>query len=379
MKIGIIVGYRNDAGGITHVTNHIIRALSTKHDLVMCTFSRHKSDIIANTSVLPFRLGRMIVLQRSLGSYIAKSSAGDCDMLIYTDGTASIPDTDKPILIYNHSGFRTWQKNQYRGLRKLYYKVYEDSLQHMTQKIRQNKNGNIHIVTNSQYTSKMVYEDVGKDSTVIYPPVNTDKFRLKADDAHTFAKRDRDGVITVSTFHPLKNYTFTCKVMSRVKPACNNYTILGNVNTPIERKHYEQIHAQYPDVTMIPNVDLSVVSEMLSKSKVYFHAKIEDFGISIVEAIAAGCIPIVPDAGGLLETVPIPELRFEYNNYDDAQAKIEDALSGKYDHHVAALQKHMMQFDTSVFERKILNLVDSLKYGGGGGDDDPTRAATNPV
>ena len=53
------------------------------------------------------------------------------------------------------------------------------------------------------------------------------------------------------------------------------------------------------------NVSLSELLDIMARSKVYLHTKTsEHFGISIVEAMAAGLIPIVPDYGGPLEFVP---------------------------------------------------------------------------
>ncbi len=43
----------------------------------------------------------------------------------------------------------------------------------------------------------------------------------------------------------------------------------------------------------------------MRKSKVYFHPMVgEHFGISIVEAMAAGLVPVVSDVGGPTEFVP---------------------------------------------------------------------------
>ena len=49
---------------------------------------------------------------------------------------------------------------------------------------------------------------------------------------------------------------------------------------------------------------LRMVKEILAKAKVYVHcAQNEHFGISIVEAMAAGCVPVVHNSGGPREIV----------------------------------------------------------------------------
>ena len=64
--------------------------------------------------------------------------------------------------------------------------------------------------------------------------------------------------------------------------------------------------------------------EFLQKAKVYFHTQPwEDFGISIIEGMAANCIPVVHDSGGPREYVP-PEWR--YKDAEGAIQKINSAL-----------------------------------------------------
>ena len=214
--------------------------------------------------------------------------------------------------------------------------------------IREGKN--IHILTNAQYTSGLVRKDLGRESTVMYPPVDIEKF------TPTITKQ-RHGVVSVGTLTISKNYLDLCKVMTQIKTP---FTIIGKVQQSHEKRYRDTLRAKYPNVQIVQNVSEQVVIEKLWMSKVYLHGKIEDFGISIVEAVAAGCVPIVPDGGGARETIPIQELRFEPGNLDSMKEKVEMALSGEYDHHVPKLQSHVKQYDTSVFNRKILDYVEGL-------------------
>jgi glycosyltransferase involved in cell wall biosynthesis len=58
-------------------------------------------------------------------------------------------------------------------------------------------------------------------------------------------------------------------------------------------------------VTLETNVCLNNLLSIMREAKVYFHTMVgEHFGISIVEAMAAGLIPLVSDVGGPIEFVP---------------------------------------------------------------------------
>ena len=96
----------------------------------------------------------------------------------------------------------------------------------------------------------------------------------------------------------------------------------------------------------------------LSSSKVYFHPSKETFGISVVEAIAAGCIPIVPNNSANMETVPYDELRF--NEKEDAIEKLQNAASGKYDYLKPNLKKHIEKFSIEAYQKGMLMKLESL-------------------
>jgi glycosyltransferase involved in cell wall biosynthesis len=55
---------------------------------------------------------------------------------------------------------------------------------------------------------------------------------------------------------------------------------------------------------VIVNPNKELYQEVLAKSKIYLHLmKGEHFGITVVEAMSAGCVPIVHDSGGPKEIV----------------------------------------------------------------------------
>ena len=347
MKIGLIMGHEKTGGGGAHVTDCIRRTLNEEHDVVTYTFTKYDNGVTKNKSVVPLRLGRLIILQQCSGARVARL-AHDCDLLVYPDFLIGIPDTRQPVIIYNHSGYRPHQKHEYHGIRKPYYDIFETRLQKMCQRIRDDKN--VHIITNSQYTAGMVREDTGRESTVIYPGVDIEKFRVRD-------QTERSGVASVGTFTKYKYYEITCDVMTRLE---SPYTIMGQMRNSKERAYHDMLRTKYPSVQLVPNVSVKEMRDRLWSTKVYLHARIEDFGISVVESIAAGCVPVVPDAGGIKETVPVSDLRYTPNDLNAMREKVEKALAGEYDHHMPLLQKHVERYDISVFQKSFLDFVKAV-------------------
>ncbi|MEL7498527.1 MAG: glycosyltransferase family 4 protein [Planctomycetota bacterium] len=77
-------------------------------------------------------------------------------------------------------------------------------------------------------------------------------------------------------------------------------------------KELEPLAQPSDNVELLPNLSHSEVNQRLSQARYFLHTNInEPFGITAVEAILAGCIPVVHNSGGQREVVPMKELRFD--------------------------------------------------------------------
>ena len=100
---------------------------------------------------------------------------------------------------------------------------------------------------------------------------------------------------------------------------------------------------------------------MLGRARAYLHASSETFGIAVVEAIAAGCVPVVPNNSAHPETVPFAELR--YRSEDEAAGIVRNALDGRYDHLLPGLQEHVQRFSEEAFQEKMLGIIEGRGEG----------------
>ena len=346
MKIGLMIGRsQSELGGGSHVINSIRNALCQEHEVVTYTCAKIPG-LENNKYLIPFPFTRTALLHIT-GALLCKM-ASDCDVLIYPHTLFGISGNKRPIIIYNHAGLPTHDTSKHPWIVKLYGRMFERASGNLIRHVREDEN--IHILTNSQYTTALIRKDVGREATVIYPGVDIERFRVRD-------QTERVGVVSVGTFTKYKYYENTCDVMAHLE---SPYTIMGQIHDSKERSYHDMLRAKYPSVQLVPNVSVKKMKDRLWGAKVYLHARIEDFGISIVESIAAGCVPVVPDAGGIRETVPVSDLRYPPNDLNTMREKVEKALAGAYDHYLPFLQKHVEQYDISVFQKSFLNFVKAV-------------------
>jgi len=358
MKIGIIHGFVGGGGGTEKTLYAIIESLTEGgHQVTLYTISKPSIKIpgIKIVSTLPFHLPVFGLYQRYLESKLIVK-AKDEDLIIQASGGLVLPRRkNQKVIIYCHHDFQNETKKditKYKGVWSLYYKPYyilsQKFLEHMTDE-------NILLVSNSKFIQDSIKRNFSKDSTVIYPPVELKIFQNDV-------KKEKS-VLTISRYSQEKNLEFALDVVMDIDA---KYTVIGNTKTRVNELYYDNLTSKIKeqkktDILLLKNIERNKVVESLKKSKVYFHASPETFGISVVESIAAGCIPIVPNNSAHQETVPMKELRYDPNDKKDAQGKMEKALAGDYNELIKPLEESVKIYDKTIFKKSFSSFIENIQ------------------
>ncbi len=357
MKIGIIHGFVGGGGGTETTLLTLIDALvEHKHTVNLYTVSKPTIQLpkIKVQSVFPFHLPAFGLYQRYLESKLTEKAQND-DLIIQVSGGLAIPNRKgQKIIIYCHHDFRNETEKditKYKGVWSAYYKPYYTLSQKFVSQIGDE---NIILVANSRLIQDSLKDRFGKDSIVIYPPVDVDMFK------NDMNKEPR--VLTISRYSQEKNLEFAIDALNEID---TQYTIIGNTKTRVNELYYESLSTKIKNgkstgKTLLKNIERSKVIDNLKRSKVYFHASPETFGISVVESIAAGCIPIVPNNSAHVETVPFDVLRYEPNDKRDAKEKIKKALSGEYDNLLTQLRNSIGAYGKDTFKKSMTNFIENI-------------------
>lgn len=272
------------------------------------------------------------------------------ELLLIMSGGLSLEETDvKRTLLYCHSSFSAevdFLQKKFANIEGFYFKMIQKNMQ---KSILRLKDDSVCLISNSNYTRESIKELSGKDSPVVYPPVRIQDFL-------SFQKLPKkEKIITISRFSEEKNLEFAISVINETGV---EYDLFSNAMYKKQFAIYEELKNRVKqNISLHCNEPREQILENLASSKVYFHTSVETFGISVVEAIASGCIPIVPNNSGHKETVPFEELR--YTDRKDAKEKLAYAVSGKYDYLRPKLQEHIEQFSESIFQENMLGIIQS--------------------
>lgn len=146
------------------------------------------------------------------------------------------------------------------------------------------------MLTNSTHTQTMIKKYYRRDATVVYPPVDTERFK------RTGTSELRHGFVTTGRQTPYKRIDLAVAACSELKVPL---VVIGNGP---EHKKLEKMAGR--SVLFLTNVtDEEMVRHFQTAEAFIFPTNVEDFGVTAVEAMAAGTPVIAYGKGGPLDYV----------------------------------------------------------------------------
>jgi len=194
-------------------------------------------------------------------------------------------------------------------------------------------------VTNSKTSQQRIKKYYRRDAAIIYPPVETEKFYI--------SDKQEDYFLAGCRLVPYKRID---NIISAFKESGLKLKIFGD---GIDKERLRAIADGAPNIEFLDRVSDETRSELYSKCQAYINPQKEDFGITVVEAMASGRPVIALRAGGAVETV-ISGQTGVFIESDSPQAiaeAVKNFDSSKFN--PAEIRNHASQFSVDNFKGKI--------------------------
>ncbi len=178
------------------------------------------------------------------------------------------------------------------------------------------------IVSISEYTRHWTQHRWRTDSQVIFPPV----------DLNFPALVRENRIIAVGRFCEMKRQLEMTEALRAVASAIEfkdwRMDCCGN---PADETYFQELCTAARDlpIDFVRGADRTEIKQRMSSAKIFWHAagygidekvspgKLEHFGIVTVEAMAAGCVPVVVGKGGQAELVEHGVTGFHWQTLDE--------------------------------------------------------------
>jgi len=194
-----------------------------------------------------------------------------------------------------------------------------------------------HYIANSHYIAKRIKKVYGKESTVIYPPVDVERFKLH--------EEKEDFYLTASRMVPYKKIDLIVETFSKTN---KKLVVIGTGPDMEKIKSFAGTNVEF-----LGFAKDEVLLDYMQRAKAFVFAAEEDFGIVPVEAQACGTPVICLGKGGTKETVLDGEtgVHFSQQSVEELLHALDKFETLKFN--PSKIREHALKFSKERFEKEI--------------------------
>lgn len=306
---------------------------------------------------LPFEWN-ILYFNRSVGSRLSAY-----DLVINSNNTSFGLSCPVPMISYVHFPRKYRLLSPLRSIHfpegpsKSVFDIANDPLGLIRKRYRKDKriSSGDRQIFNSAFTAacfRKVYEMNEED--VLYPPVN-EADHIRPASENDFPKK----VVSMGRFSADKRQLEQIEIAARLPDW--SFTLIGFVNEP---DYYAQCTERIrslgaKNVQLLNNASVEQRDKALRSAGFFIHnLRNEPFGITTIQGLAQGCLPMVHNSGGQKEIIPHADQRFD--DADEAAKRLEEWAERGKDvcrKRVDALQKDIKQYTAVHFRKKFADLL----------------------
>ncbi len=202
-----------------------------------------------------------------------------------------------------------------------------------------------HFIAISSDIQQRIKTYYNRDSVIIFPPVDTTRFQPVPDN------QVEDYYLIVSRLIPYKRIDLAVQAATRLGVKLK----IGGKGRDMER-----LKAMAgPTVEFLGYVPDDALPGLMARCKAFLFPGLEDFGITPVQAQAAGRPVIAYGGGGALDTVIPVKTGVLFDDMTvDSLLRVMQAFDAS-GYNPTVIREHALQFDTQVFRQRMMDFVDN--------------------
>ncbi len=273
--------------------------------------------------------------------------------LVISDASAFakgvITTTDVPHICYCHTPTRYLWDYTHKYIAELHYnkflkKIVSLFLNYLRLWDRQSADRVDYFIANSKTVQKRIKKYYGRTSQVIYPPVDTDKITLATGEGRYFLAGGR--IVTYKRFD---------LIVEAFKILGWPLKIFGD---GVDLARLKKIAEGQTNIEFLGRVSEAEKVELYRGAEAFINPQEEDFGITVVEAMAAGRPVIAYAKGGAMETIIDGQtgLLFPEQTVDSLKEALEKFKETRFN--AAVIRQRAEEFSRQEFEKQFRAFVE---------------------
>ena len=214
------------------------------------------------------------------------------------------------------------------------------------------------FIANSKTVQQRIKKYYRRDSIVIYPPVETHKFNISQEDK---TKKEKYFLVGCR-LAPYKRVDIVIEAFKRLGPDYK-LKIFGD---GVDLKRLKKMAAEASNIEFLGRVTDSHKAELYSGAEAFINPQEEDFGITVIESMAAGRPVIAYEKGGATETVieGFSGTFFKEQTSDAIYEAIKNFENISFK--PVEIKNHVEKFSVENFRKKIKAYISWAQAGGEG-------------
>jgi glycosyltransferase involved in cell wall biosynthesis len=245
------------------------------------------------------------------------------------------------------------------------YNVYDQSMKYIIRHVLHYMQLKISrlVLANSGYVANLLRE-LGINAAVLHPPVKSREIMQYT--LNSKWENRRKIVVTINRIAPGKQLEYLPLIASKVKDL--KFVLVGSIydkNYYVKLLRFKKVLGAENFIIM-PDINRHDLYKLLNDSSIYFHtARHEQFGIAVVEAMAAGVIPVIHRSGGPWYDIFNEKdgiYGLSYSNIEEATEKIKDIASNPYKYAEVSERARFraLAFDEQLFKIKFREIIKNI-------------------